>query len=601
VPSEEIPPAISRLTKCVAAGSLFVATVSFSQWILAGAPIVRAEEHFRVGERLHDEGTLSMAGAPSVFRAPGFPIFVAAVLHARDALAPRLDGARAVVLAHGWLLGLAAVALFVHAARDWPLAPSLAAGSLVAVSPLSLAGAAVLDYATLHIACVTVATVALVRALRGPHAGWALGAGALWGAATLVRPISLILPPFVLLLAGWTFGRGRGPRALSFTALFTLGMIVVVAPYTIRNYRATGRVIAVNAQEGFALWGLSATRNPAGGEAEWEALWTSADQPLFARATGGAPYSLEAIHANSVAANDAFRREAARNIRQDPARFARNVLTNLYLFNVVPTSSIYMRLSGAANAVTAAVLLLGAVGLFRGLREGRVDARVAAAVYAMFAAAHAIAFLLPRYTYLRLPVAVIALPMAFRSRAAAAVAVALAAAAASFAEIPRGQPFARFAGGRPGTRPDSPVTRAQMAVFLLAAREGAGWAPPPCVTPRFPDVRCASRFAPWVNELAARGITDGCGGGYYCPDVPVTREQMAVFLLRAREGPAYSPPPCTAPVFADVPCSSPFARWINALAALGLTRAGADVAYRPYAAVTDGEMSALAAAAFRRD
>jgi hypothetical protein len=35
------------------------------------------------------------------------------------------------------------------------------------------------------------------------------------------------------------------------------------------------------------------------------------------------------------------------------------------------------------------------------------------------------------------------------------------------------------------------------------------------------------------EALLAAGITGGCGGGAYCPDSPVTRGQMAVFLSRA--------------------------------------------------------------------
>jgi hypothetical protein len=33
--------------------------------------------------------------------------------------------------------------------------------------------------------------------------------------------------------------------------------------------------------------------------------------------------------------------------------------------------------------------------------------------------------------------------------------------------------------------------------------------------------------------LAASGITGGCGGGNFCPDNPVTRRQMAIFLSKA--------------------------------------------------------------------
>jgi hypothetical protein len=75
------------------------------------------------------------------------------------------------------------------------------------------------------------------------------------------------------------------------------------------------------------------------------------------------------------------------------------------------------------------------------------------------------------------------------------------------------------------------VTREQMAVFLLRTAEGPAYTPPPCVTPLFADVPCTSPFAAWINELAARGITGGCGGSNYCPLGVVTRAQMAVFLV----------------------------------------------------------------------
>jgi len=46
----------------------------------------------------------------------------------------------------------------------------------------------------------------------------------------------------------------------------------------------------------------------------------------------------------------------------------------------------------------------------------------------------------------------------------------------------------------------------------------------------FSDVPCPSMFADWIEELAAEGITGGCGEGKYCPGDSVTRAQMAVFL-----------------------------------------------------------------------
>ena len=79
--------------------------------------------------------------------------------------------------------------------------------------------------------------------------------------------------------------------------------------------------------------------------------------------------------------------------------------------------------------------------------------------------------------------------------------------------------------------PDSSVTRAQMAVFLLKAEHGSSYTPPAC-TGEFGDVACPSLFADWIEQLAAEGVTAGCGGGNYCPESPVNRAQMAVFLTK---------------------------------------------------------------------
>jgi hypothetical protein len=70
-----------------------------------------------------------------------------------------------------------------------------------------------------------------------------------------------------------------------------------------------------------------------------------------------------------------------------------------------------------------------------------------------------------------------------------------------------------------------------MAIFLLRAEHGAAYLPP-AATGDFDDVPMASPYAKWIEQLAAEGITAGCGGNNYCPTAPVTRGQMAVFLVK---------------------------------------------------------------------
>jgi len=80
--------------------------------------------------------------------------------------------------------------------------------------------------------------------------------------------------------------------------------------------------------------------------------------------------------------------------------------------------------------------------------------------------------------------------------------------------------------------PNSPVTRRQMAVMILRAEHGPNYTPPAC-TGVFGDVPCPSRYANWIERLAAEGITAGCGNGNFCPLRVVKRQQMATFLVNA--------------------------------------------------------------------
>jgi N-acetylmuramoyl-L-alanine amidase len=137
-----------------------------------------------------------------------------------------------------------------------------------------------------------------------------------------------------------------------------------------------------------------------------------------------------------------------------------------------------------------------------------------------------------------------------------------------------------------------------MAVFLLRAREGSAYLPVACAAAPFTDVPASSGFCRWIRELVTRGVTSGCGGGAYCPASPATRAQMAVFLLLTREGAGYVPPACTTAPFADVPTSSPYCRWIRELVNRGITSGCGGGNYCPDAAVNRGSMAVFLATTF---
>jgi hypothetical protein len=181
--------------------------------------------------------------------------------------------------------------------------------------------------------------------------------------------------------------------------------------------------------------------------------------------------------------------------------------------------------------------------------------------------------------------------------------------AGSFTDVLAASPFYRFVetlfhrgvtGGCGGTNycPSATTTRDQMSVFVLVAKEGAGYMPPACGTPMFNDVPASNPFCRYIEELARRGVVSGCGGGAYCPTSAVTREQMAIFVLRTLD-PALNPPACVAPnMFADVPETSPFCRWIEELATRGVVTGCGGSNYCPTASVTREQMGVFISATF---
>lgn len=141
--------------------------------------------------------------------------------------------------------------------------------------------------------------------------------------------------------------------------------------------------------------------------------------------------------------------------------------------------------------------------------------------------------------------------------------------------------------------PEDWVTRAQMAVFLLRGIHTASYTPPGIgAGTGFGDVPPAYWSAAWIKQLAAEGITTGCGNGNYCPEHPVTRAQMAVFLLRSKHGASYTPPGVGAGTgFGDVQTDYWAAAWIKQLVIEGITSGCGNGNYCPEDPVTRAQMA----------
>jgi hypothetical protein len=177
----------------------------------------------------------------------------------------------------------------------------------------------------------------------------------------------------------------------------------------------------------------------------------------------------------------------------------------------------------------------------------------------------------------------------------------------SFADTPPASPFYRFVEtllhkgvtGGCGSGlycPAASVPREQMPVFVLKSYLPA-LQPPACVAGSevFADVPASSPYCSWIEELVRRGVVSGCGSGNYCPTEIVSRETMAVYLGATL---ALNPPACGTPVFADVPASSPYCRWIEELVRRGVVSGCGGGNYCPTMPVARDQMAVFLTVTF---
>lgn len=130
--------------------------------------------------------------------------------------------------------------------------------------------------------------------------------------------------------------------------------------------------------------------------------------------------------------------------------------------------------------------------------------------------------------------------------------------------------------------PTAAVTREQMAIFLVRAFDH-----PSTTTDYFTDDEGRSGESS-INALREAGITSGCGSPtLFCPTRRVTRAEMAIFLDKELN------PPATSTDFFDDDDGKLGESSINRLAAAGITGGCGTRRYCPTASVTRGQMAAF--------
>jgi hypothetical protein len=348
----------------VVAGLLLRLAFGFGYWV--GKPLTHDErEYLALAANLAQGRGFTYpppAGGepePERFgRAPAYPLGLAALLTVfpgPDPLAT-IKAAQAIVGALGvWLVA----AIAMRAAG--PGAARTAAWLAALYPPLVWIPAFVLSetvYMALALANVLIADRLFgdAGARRGVAAG-ALACGLLAGLAALTRPAHLF---FVMLLALTLLARRRVATAL----LVGLGALLVIAPWTARNWREYGRPVLIASEGGITFWTGNHPLSPGEGDMAANPAIKRDNQRLRAAHPGLTPEQLEPI----------YYREAMAAIARDPAWWL-GLLARKAFYTVVPIGPSYtlhsprhLVASVASYVLVLAAGLAGAAALLHARR-----------------------------------------------------------------------------------------------------------------------------------------------------------------------------------------------------------------------------------------
>ncbi len=157
--------------------------------------------------------------------------------------------------------------------------------------------------------------------------------------------------------------------------------------------------------------------------------------------------------------------------------------------------------------------------------------------------------------------------------------------------------------------PNQVTSRESAVLWLLKAANGGSYTPPTAGVQHFDDVDIGSTVvfgdgdfaADWIEDLFLPfEISEGCDAGpdNFCPTQALTREQLAILILKARYGGSYTPPAATGTVFNDVAQSDFAAAWMEDLFNQGFTQGCDGDNYCPKSVVTAAEFARVLALAF---
>jgi len=338
-----------------------VLRLAFGLLYWTGKPLTHDEQEYlslarslTAGHGFVYDAALESGTAAQFGRAPGYPVFLAVVgagTQVFDAVPGRVKVAQAFVGAVGvWLIG------WLAARSAGALGGALAAVIAAIYPPLvSLPAYALSETlaSTLALAAALTLQAAAAREPSRSRPRLAAAAGVLCGLAMLVRPATIVFLPLAVL---WLCTR----RQVRIALMVAGATVLVIAPWTVRNYRVYGRPVLIASEGGVTFW--TGNHPLAIGEGDLAA------NPAIKRAE--LRFRAEHSGLSAEALEPLYYRAALTHIREHPAWWVGLLLRKCF-YLVVPVGPSYALHSTRYRAATTAPYLLLLPAAMIGLRRFR--------------------------------------------------------------------------------------------------------------------------------------------------------------------------------------------------------------------------------------
>ena len=275
------------------------------------APVYDAKAYAAIAANLQGGEGFTVgpeATQPSSNYSPGLPLFVAGVYAISGGVHEQL--ARLVLALVGTLSVLFAYLIGRRLVRPpsnpplprvvgwWGVAPALAGALVVAVYPALLEYQGMLMSEPLAASLLSGGVLAALWAWDGGWWRWLLP-GVLFGALALTRPEYLAIAGLVALVVFAREARDDWRGSLTRAAIFLLGLILMVAPWTIRNAVALDRFVPISTGGGQVLY--AGTYLPSDGDPEKVGAEVVAENPDLFQSQDAQNLRLEQILARLAA------------------------------------------------------------------------------------------------------------------------------------------------------------------------------------------------------------------------------------------------------------------------------------------------------------